>query len=66
MFGTEIKRIRKERKLTQNEVAAATNLPQTTISWIEKDKGIPNIDQLVKLADYYQISLDELIGREFF
>ncbi len=64
MFGNEIKQIRISRNLTQTEVAKATGLPQNTISWIESDKGIANIRQCVALADYYGITLDELIGRE--
>lgn len=64
MYGEEIKAIRIERGLTQSEVAKATGIPQNTISWIEADKGVANISQCVKLADFYGISLDELIGRE--
>lgn len=65
MFGKEIKKIRTERGLTQTELAKATGLPQNTISWIESDKGIANILQCKLLADYYEISIDELIGREY-
>ena len=64
MYGNEIKKIRTERGITQTEVAKATGLPQNTISWIEKDKGIANIQQCVLLADYYGITIDELIGRK--
>lgn len=65
MFGNELKEIRKIHKKSQVEVANATGIPQTTISFIESDKGIPNIYQCIKLADFYDVSLDELIGREF-
>ncbi len=64
MFGKEIKQIRIERSITQAQVSEATGIPQNTISWIESDKGIPNIYQCKLLADYYGISLDELIGRD--
>ena len=64
MFGNEIKRVRIEHGLTQSDLAKATNLPQATISWIENDKGIANIQQCTILADYYGISIDELIGRD--
>lgn len=64
MFGKEIKQIRIERNITQNQISEATGIPQNTISWIENDKGIPNIYQCKLLADYYGISLDELIGRD--
>ncbi len=65
MYGTEIKNIRLQNKFTQKQVEAATGIPQETLSWIENNKGIANIQQCVLLADFYKISLDELIGREF-
>lgn len=64
MYGKSIKEIRKMHNITQNELAKATGIPQNTISWIEKEKGLPNIQQIVVLADFYGISIDELIGRE--
>ena len=64
MYGYEIKNIRKAQGATQSQVSKATGIPQNTISWIELDKGIPNIQQCVQLADYYGVSLDELIGRD--
>ena len=64
MYGEEIKKIRTERGFTQSDVAKATGIPQNTISWIEADKGIANIFQCVRLADFYGITLDELVGRE--
>lgn len=64
MYGKEIKEARIESGKTQMEVSRATGLPQNTISWIELDKGVPNIHQCVLLADYYGISVDELIGHE--
>ncbi len=64
MYGDEIKNIRKAQGATQSQVSKATGIPQNTISWIELDKGIPNIQQCVQLADYYGVSLDELIGRD--
>lgn len=64
MFGKEIKEIRIANNFTQVEVSKGTGLPQNTISWIESDKGIPNIQQCILLADFYGITLDELTGRE--
>ncbi len=63
MFGEEMKRIRKTLGFTQLEVSKATGIPQNTISWIEADKGTASIYQCVQLADFYGITVDELIGR---
>ncbi|MBQ8685132.1 MAG: helix-turn-helix transcriptional regulator [Clostridia bacterium] len=64
MYGEEIKTTRKMLNYTQNEVSKATGIPQNTLSWIELNKGIPNIQQCVLLADFYGITVDELIGRD--
>ena len=64
MFGKEIKSIRKAAGFTQVEVSKATGISQSTLSWIESDQGVANIQQCVKLADFYGITLDELIGRD--
>lgn len=64
MFGKEIKNARLVAGVTQTEVSKATGIPQNTISWIELDKGIPSIQQCVLLADYFGISVDELIDHE--
>lgn len=65
MYGEQIKSWRKQRNLSQDKLSKETGIPQKTISWIESNKGIENIQQCVILADFYGISLDELIGREF-
>ena len=64
MYGEQIKNWRKQRNLSQDKLSKATGIPQKTISWIESNQGIENIQQCVILADFYGISLDELIGRE--
>lgn len=63
-YKKEIKRHRLSAGLSQTELANQTNLPQTTISWIERGKGIPNLEQCILLADFYGISIDELVGHE--
>ena len=57
-YKQEIKQHRIDADLSQMELA------QTTISWIERGKGIPNIEQCIILADFYGISIDEFVGHE--
>lgn len=64
MIGSEIKNIRIAHGITQKKLSDATGIPQNTISWIESNRGIPNVQQCISLADYYGISLDELVGRD--
>ena len=63
-LGEELKYQREKRNLSQEALANATGLKQQMISWWEADKGLPNIEFCVRLADYYGITLDELIGRK--
>ena len=65
MYGENIKETRITNGYTQTQVSQATGIPQNTISWIEKNKGIANIQQCVQLADFYGITVDELIGRDY-
>ena len=62
-YGEALKNQRELRNLSQTELAKATGLKQQMISHWEPNKGLPNIDFCVRLADYYNIGLDELIGR---
>lgn len=50
--------------LSQREVSEKLNIPQTTLFSYETDTNEPNIQTLIKLADFYHVSLDELVGRE--
>ena len=63
MYGEEIKQTRILNGYTQKQVSKATGIPQPTISWMENNEGIANIQQCVLLADFYGITVDELIGR---
>ncbi len=55
--------LRKERGLTQKQVAADLNVAQALLSHYEKGKRECGLDFLVKAADYYNVSTDYLLGR---
>lgn len=59
-----LQKIRKEVNKTQLEVAKQLFIDPTTMCNYEKGKSEPNIDTLIKLADYYNVSMDYLVGRE--
>lgn len=63
-YGEEIKYQRTKRNLTLQQVEKATGIHNSNLSRWEQGKISPNIDFCVILADYYGISLDELVGRE--
>lgn len=63
-YGEALKYQREINGHTQSSLAKATGLKQQMISWWEANKGLPNIDFCVQLADFYGITIDELIGRD--
>lgn len=63
-IAEKIKTLRKEREIKQIELAKAMNLSVQTISGYETGYAQPPLDVAVKLADYFQITTDELLGRE--
>ncbi|MGD9901516.1 MAG: helix-turn-helix domain-containing protein [Spirochaetales bacterium] len=62
-IGKSLKTIRQLNKLTQSELALKTNIKQQNISRWEANIHMPNIEECIKLADFYGVSLDELIDR---
>lgn len=61
-FPEKIKKARTDMGYTQREVAKETKLPQSTIAKYETGKLEPSIETLGKLADFYGVSVDWLIG----
>ena len=60
-----LKLMRAERGLTQKDLADKLNISLKTISHWETGYTEPSLAQLVMLADFYSVSLDELVGRDF-
>lgn len=63
-IGESLKVHRKNANLSQSELAKRTGIKQQNISRWEKNTHIPNVMDCVILANFYQISIDYLIGYE--
>lgn len=63
-YGEELKFHRQKSQLSQIALAKLINTSQQNISRWEKNEVEPSISFCVALADYYGITLDELIGRD--
>lgn len=57
-------KILKKYKISQTQLARNLNITQQTVNSYALNKSEPNIDTLCKIADYFHISLDELVGRD--
>lgn len=63
MNGERLKRLRIEKKLTQSELGNIINVTKVSISGYENGNRSPDTDTLQKLADYFGVSTDYLLGR---
>ena len=66
MLGEKIKKYRDEKKMTQMEVAEILGVKPATVSKYEAGTLEPNIESLKKLAELFQISVDELLREDGF
>ncbi len=64
-LSDNIKFYRKSLGLTQKQLALYLDANNTLISNYETGYSVPDIYVLIKLADIFEITLDELVGREF-
>ena len=60
-----LKLMRTERGITQKGLAEKLNISLKTISHWETGYTEPSVAQLIMLADFYSVSIDELVGRDF-
>lgn len=60
-----LKELRLQNKLSQIDVSKKTGIEYQNYNKYELNKNEPNIDTLKKLADFYNVSLDYLCGRQF-
>ena len=63
MTFENIRNLREDADKTQTEIAEYLNIKQTTYSKYELGKINVPIEMLIKIADYYDVSLDYLVGR---
>ena len=63
MVFENIRNLREDNDKVQTELAEYLNVKQTTYSKYELGKINIPIDVLIKLADYYDVSIDYLVGR---
>lgn len=63
MLSQRLALLRKERHLTKKEVAEYLKIDQSTYGKYELNKREPDYNTLQKLADFYNVSVDFLLGR---
>ena len=57
------KELRKSKNITQLKLALDLNMNQNTISRYENGERQPSLSDLIKIADYFGVSIDYILGR---
>ena len=63
-FHEKLQELRKNRGLTQEELAEALYVSRTAISKWESGRGYPSIDSLKEISNYFSVTIDELLSSE--
>lgn len=63
-IGERIAQLRKSRSMSQFQLAKTLNIATSTLGMYETNKRKPNMEMLEKLADFFGVSIDYLLGRE--
>lgn len=61
-FGENLKQLRKSRELTQKDFGAKVGLSKAVVSKYENGMGYPSFDVLVRIALYFGVTTDYLLG----
>jgi transcriptional regulator with XRE-family HTH domain len=64
-IGKNLKILRKRLKKSQEEVAQDLRLTRSTYSGYENSVAQPNLENLISFSDYYKVSIDELVRKDF-
>lgn len=62
--GSLLRELRKEKELTQEQLAEQLNVARRTVSRWETGSNLPDLDILIELADFYDVDIRELIDGE--
>lgn len=60
---TRMKKLRESRRIYQREIAETLGVTTRAYQFYESGRSEPNIKTLIAIADYFQVSIDYLVGR---
>ena len=63
-LGEKIYQLRTEKNISQGDLADRLDVSRQSVSKWENNTAVPDLDKLIKICDIFEISLDELTGRE--
>lgn len=63
-FGEKLKELRLEKGLSQRKLGEIIGVCNQTVSFWETGSREPDLDALIKISNYFEVSVDYLLGRE--
>ena len=63
-IGSFLRELRKEQRITQEDLAEKLNVSSRTISRWETGSNMPDISLLIEIADFFDVSIPEIINGE--
>lgn len=63
-LGARIRELRNQKKLSQKEFGKLFSLAESTIGMYERDERKPDYETLEKIADYFEVSINYMFGRD--
>ena len=63
-FNEKLQQLRKQKEITQEELAVAIYVSRTAVSKWESGRGYPSIDSLKALSEFFGVTIDELLSGE--
>ncbi|MEB9422705.1 helix-turn-helix transcriptional regulator [Bacillus cereus] len=65
MLGEQLIHLRKKQGFTQNDIAHRLNVARSTYTNWEAGRAEPDLKTLIEIANIYNVSLDNLVGRKY-
>jgi len=62
-YGEILKHLRKNKGMSQQEIADKFHIDRSTYAKYETTQSQPNFETLIRIADYFDVSIDYLLGR---
>lgn len=62
-FAQRVKQLRKNKHLTGEQLGNILGITKTGISYLENGRSVPDNEMLLKLADFFDVSIDYLLGK---
>lgn len=63
IFSQRLSLLIKKNKMSKQSVANAINISRQAVSQFANGENLPSVEKLVALADFFDVSLDYLVGR---